>query len=324
MIGVRNLILSGSIAVILFLESSCMPLVQYPGKPVLEPRYEQGRFVAADGVQLPTRSWLPHDREVRAVIVALHGFNEYSNSFTIPGSYLSRRGIAFYAYDQRGFGGAPVRGLWSGTAAYTQDLACFARVIHKRHPDVPLYILGESMGGAVAIVALTGDNPPDVEGVILVAPAVWGRETMPWYQSLLLNVASHTLPWLELTGKGLNVVPSDNLDVRRSLYLDPQIIKGTRIDTLYGLTGLMDEALLRAGKLQVPVLVQYGKKDRIIPKEPMLRMLESMPKTTTRAFYDQGYHLLLRDLHGEKPMIDIAAWIGDHNTPLPYGTSDWK
>jgi alpha-beta hydrolase superfamily lysophospholipase len=180
------------------------------------------------------------------------------------------------------------------------------------------------MGGAVTIVAMTGNNPPDVDGVILVAPAVWGRETMPWYQRWLLAVTAHTLPWLELTGGGLKITPSDNIEMRRALFRDSQVIKGTRVDAMYGLTNLMDEALSRADKLQLPTLVLYGENDQVIPKEPMFLMLGKMPSTTRKAFYVQGYHMLLRDLHGEKPLIDIATWITDHNTPLPYGTDRWK
>ena len=52
---------------------------------------------------------------VRAVILALHGFNDYSNAFEGPGEVWAGHGIATYAYDQRGFGAAPERGLWPGT-----------------------------------------------------------------------------------------------------------------------------------------------------------------------------------------------------------------
>ena len=317
----RLLNIPASMLAILLLLSGCAPLVNYPGQMVLKPRIEKGHFVAGDGAVLPVRSWLPTDKPLKAVIVGVHGFNDYSNSFAIPGSYLTRYGIACYAYDQRGFGGAPGRGLWSGVDAYTHDLSSFVIEVHKRHPGVPLYIMGESMGGAVTIVALTGSDPPPIDGVILVAPAVWARETMPWYQRLLLSVASHTFPWLELTGDGLGVVPCDNLEVRRALYYDPQVIKGTRVDTMYGLTNLMDEALAQADRLRVPTLVQYGEKDQVIPKEPVLMMLEKMPATTRKAFYEEGYHMLLRDLHREKPLIDIATWISDHNKPLPYGAA---
>jgi len=311
-------------AVALFVLSACSPLVNHPGKKVSEPRIQKENFVTGDGAILPVRSWLPKEKKVRAVIVGLHGFNDYSNFFAAPGNYLSSHGIACYTYDQRGFGRAPGRGLWSGIEAYTNDLTSFATEVRKRHPGIPLFVLGESMGGAVTIVAMAGSNPPDVDGVILVAPAVWGRETMPWYQRWLLAVTSHTFPWLELTGKGMHISPSDNIEMLRSLGRDPQVIKATRVDTLFGLTNLMDEALLRANKLRLPTLVQYGENDQIIPKEPTFLMLDKMPGSTRKAFYEHGYHMLLRDLQGEKPLADIASWIADQNNPLPYGKDNWR
>lgn len=320
----RILSLFAVVLTVSILLTACVPRVNHPGPQISEPRLRDAHFIAGDGAMLPLRTWLPSGRPVTAVIVGVHGFNDYSYSFSLPGSYLAGHGIAFYAYDQRGFGGAPGRGLWAGIDAYTNDFSGFVKTVRRLHPDVPLYILGESMGGAVAIVALAGNDPPPVDGIILVAPAVWGRETMPWYQRVLLAVTSHTLPWMELTGSGLNITPSDNIEMRRSLYYDPYVIKGTRVDAMYGLTNLMDKALAQAGNLKQPVLVQYGRNDTIIPKEPMLRMLEKMPPTTRRAFYEQGYHLLLRDLQREKPLIDITSWISDHNARLPYGAGDWN
>ena len=321
---IRRLSIFGAIAVTLLILYACSPQVNHPGKQVVEPKIIEGYFVAGDGSMLPVRSWLPKHTPAKAIILALHGFNDYSNFFASPGNYLSGYGIACYAYDQRGFGGAPGRGFWSGTEAYTHDLSSFVEEIRKRHSGVPLYVLGESMGGAVAIVAMTGSNPPNVDGVILVAPAVWGRETMHWYQRWLLAVASHTVPWMQLTGKSLHISASDNIEMLRSLSRDPLFIKATRIDTLYGLANLMDEALSRAEKLQLPTLVQYGENDQIIPKEPTFIMLEKMPKTTRKAFYEHGYHMLLRDLQGAKPLADIGSWIADHNNPLLFGKNNWK
>jgi alpha-beta hydrolase superfamily lysophospholipase len=310
-------------AVTLLTLSACSPLVNRPGPQITTPKIDNAHFIAADGALLPLRSWLPKEGAVTAVVIALHGFNDYSNAFTGAGDYLSSRGIACYAYDQRGFGGAPGRGLWSGIDAYSNDAAAFAAAVRTSHPKVPLYLLGESMGGAVTIVAMTGSRPPDVDGVILVAPAVWGRDTMPWYQRWLLAVTAHTVPWMELTGKGLKIRPSDNIEMLRGLGRDPLVIKATRIDTMHGLTNLMDSALLRSQQLRLPALVLYGEHDQVIPRQPTLLMLEKMPAATKKAFYKNGYHMLLRDLQGEKVLADIVAWITDHTRPLPYGSDTW-
>ena len=303
--------------------SACSPLVNMPGKPVMQPKLAHELFSAADGTVLPVRSWLPKSTPVKAVVIALHGFNDYSNSFVSTGNFLSMRGIACYAYDQRGFGRTPERGIWSGIRAYTDDLSAFVSEVRKLYPDLPMYLLGESMGGAVTIVAATGSNPPAVDGIILVAPAVWARETMPWYQRWLLAVGAHTVPWLKLSGSGLNITPSDNLEMRRALSRDSLVIKDTRIDSMYGLANLMDQAFINAGRLRLPTLVMYGKHDQVIPREPTFRMLAKMPQTTRKAFYVNGYHMLLRDLHGEKPLTDIAVWIADKNGPLSFGTDSW-
>jgi len=318
------------LALVLLLNGACAPLVNRPGKKAAEPRLERAHFVAADRTVLPVRAWLPGNMPTKAVIVALHGFNDYSNFFTAPGQYLSGQGIACYAYDQRGFGNTPGRGLWSGIEAYTSDLTSFTTEVRRLYPGVPLYVLGESMGGAVAIVAMTGNDPPEADGVILAAPAVWGRKTMPWYQRWLLAATAHTVPWLRLTGEGLHIMASDNIEMLRGLGRDPLVIKATRVDAMHGLADLMDRALGQADKLQQATLVLYGEHDQVVPKEPVFRMLVSMSQEphVRAAFYPNGYHLLLRDLQAEKPWADIVAWIENRNAPLPSGADqrapkDW-
>ncbi len=305
----------------LLLCPACSPLIKRPGAPILAPHLERAHFVAADGAVLPVRSWLPQREPAKAVIVALHGFNDYSRFFSAPGRYLSRQGIACYAYDQRGFGDAPGFGMWAGADAYVSDLLAFTSQVRLRHPGIPLYVLGESMGAAVAIVAMTSDHPPSADGLILSSPAVWGRSAMPWYQNLLLEAIAHTAPSLRLTGEGLKIMASDNIEMLRGLGRDPLVIKATRVDAIYGLANLMEMALNRAGKLTSATLVLYGEHDQVVPAAPIKRMLEKMrgPPQTRAAFYENGYHLLLRDLHAETPWRDIAAWIENRNAPLPSG-----
>ena len=199
---------------------------------------------------LPLRKWLPPGGsgggQVKAVILALHGFNDYSNAFEGPGEAWAKRGIATYAYDQRGFGAAPERGFWPGRAALAGDAAMASRILRRLYPGVPLYLLGESMGGAVAVVAMTGESGapiPDVDGVILTAPAVWGRATMDLLPRLALWAGVRLMPGLTLTGRGLEITPSDNIAMLRALSRDPLVIKETRVDTIYGLVDLMDAAL---------------------------------------------------------------------------------
>ena len=310
------------LAVLLLCCSACAPFIKKPGARTDAPRLERAHFIAADRAVLPVRVWRPALGTEKAVIIALHGFNDYSRFFEAPGRFLSRQGITCYAYDQRGFGMAPGNGLWAGSEAYIRDLAEFAAAVRSKHSGKPIYVLGESMGGAVAMAAMTGGHPPPVDGLILSAPAVWGRETMPWYQRWLLALTVRLMPWLSVTGEGLKILPSDNLDMLRGLGRDPRVIKATRVDTMYGLVNLMDAALESSSRLpRIPTLILYGEKDQVVPKEPVFRMLHKLPAQSPirTAFYENGYHMLLRDLEADKPWNDILAWIGDRDAPLPSG-----
>ena len=289
------------------------------------PRFTGTSFVAADGQVLPLRKWLP-DGGVKAVILALHGFNDYSNAFEGSGAAWAKRGIATYAYDQRGFGAAPERGFWPGRAALAADAAIASQILRRFYPGVPLYLLGDSMGGAIAVVAMTqesGTPVPDVDGVILTAPAVWGRATMDLLPRLALWGGVRLMPGLTLTGRGLEKRPSDNIAMLRALARDPLVIKETRVDTIYGLVDLMDAALDEAPFLETPLLVMYGAKDEIVPQAPIRRFVGSLPpesrRRATLAWYEEGYHMLLRDLEGPVVIADVASWVLAPTAPLPSG-----
>jgi len=310
-----------SLALLFFL-SACAPMIYTPTMThATQPRIADDQFITADNQILPLRIWQPLSSPPKAVVLAVHGFNDYSNFFDDAATYLGQRGILSYAYDQRGFGRAPGRGLWSGEDVMVSDLIALQKVLKKRHPGIPFYLLGESMGGAVVMLAMASDTPPDVNGVILSAPAVWARKTMPWYQRAALWIGAHTLPWLTLTGENLNIWPSDNVEMLLALGRDPLIIKKTRIDAMYGLTNLMDKALASAPRLRTPALILYGAKDRIIPKKPTRIMLRTLPADRSAmrriAVYENGYHMLMRDLQAETVWRDMAFWIDDKNLPLP-------
>ena len=219
--------------------------------------FTDSAFITSDGQRLPLRKWLP-DTGVRAVILGLHGFNDYSHAFEIPGKAWAKDGIATYAYDQRGFGGAPERGIWPGRAVLAADVTTACSLLRRLHPGVPLYLVGESMGGAVAIVAMTGESRtpiPDVDGVILTAPAVWGRSTMDLLPRIALWAGVRLMPNLKLTGQSLHILASDNIPMLRALGRDPLVIKETRVDTIWGLVNLMDAALVfRAGSESTAVV----------------------------------------------------------------------
>jgi acylglycerol lipase len=261
-------------------------------------------------MKLPMRHW--DAPQPTAVIVALHGMSDYSNAFDMPGTWWAQHGITTLAYDQRSFGRSSNPGIWPGADALRGDLDDFIDAARAKYPHVPIYAMGESMGGAVVLSALAATHPPRADGVILVAPAVWSRSDMPLSYRIALWVTAHTMPGLTLSGKGLKIWPSDNVEMMRKLARDPLFQHETRADAVYGLVNLMDEARHAPETLPPqtpPILFLYGAKDQIIPKEPSEAVIAALGPHMTVHHYEHGYHMLLRDLDRETVWSDVRDWI---------------
>ena len=312
-------------AILLCLALAACAAVRPPlGDEHVTPHFGDGVLVARDGMRLPLREWDAEDGPPKAVIVALHGMSDYSNALDGPGKAWAKRGITTLAIDQRGFGRAPNRGLWAGAKVMRHDLDDFVAAAHVRYPHTPVFALGESMGGAVLLTALAAPDPPDIDGAILVSPAVWSRGDMPLLYRVALFVVAHTMPGLILTNSDANrvvtVVPSDNIPMLIALGKDPLFQKKTRADTLFGLVNLMDKARADAGKLKhpPPILYLHGMKDQIIPEKSAEGAIRELGAEAEVKQYPNGYHMLLRDL--EAPMVrgDVARWVlhGSRSKPL--------
>jgi alpha-beta hydrolase superfamily lysophospholipase len=279
---------------------------------VVENGVSEARYVARDGTNLGLTRWIA--AKPKAVLVALHGMNDYSNAFAIPAPWWADNGISTYAYDQRGFGKSPQRGIWPGGDLMRRDLADFVDVVRARYPDLPVFVLGESMGGAVAMTAFASDMRPRANGLILIAPAVWGRDTMPFLYRVALWTGARTFRGASFSGSGLKITPTDNIEVLRANGRDPLFLKNSRTDAIYGLVGLMGEAYSSAPNLtNTPLLYLYGGRDEIIPKRPTETVMGGLGPKAKVTTYPTGYHMLLRDLNAEPRWADVASWIEDQS-----------
>lgn len=294
--------------VALLLLVGCAPQNLTVGTPVRQATLAADNFIMEDAARLPLRVWAA--AEPKAIILGVHGFNDYSRAFEMPGPWFAERGVTFYAYDQRGFGKAPGHGRWAGRDVLIRDLRTAIRLLKEHHPETPLFVLGASMGGAVTLAALS-EGDVKVDGVILAAPAVWGWSTMnPLYRSTLW-LAAHTAPDYTLTGEGLERWPSDNIEMLRAFSRDPLVIKETRIEAIYGLVNLMEAAYLSIEQINTPTLLLYGDKDEIVPRGPVSDIRGRFRGILVTKDYPDGWHMLLRDLQREVVWQDINGWMTD-------------
>ena len=317
----RSLLFTASAATL----SACAPLTQQLDLGPLGfrgPRFEGEDFVSFDGARLGLKTWMPRDGEPEWVIVGLHGMNDYSNSFHMAADWWAGQGIATYAFDVRGFGRSPERGVWAPVGVVLEDIRACVALVGERHPRSKVALAGISMGGGLAIVAMTDPDPPKVDRLLLFAPAVWGWSEQPLPNRASLWITSHMVGgWVVEPPEWLvrSVMPSDNLDELRRMGRDPIMIWGARSDTIYGLVGLMEKAWRATDRIPVPTGYFYGANDHIIPKAATVEAAARLKPGDRTACYAQGWHLLLVDRQAPVVWRDAESFLRDPAAPWPSG-----
>jgi alpha-beta hydrolase superfamily lysophospholipase len=320
----RRAFLAGAPALL----AACAPAAQTerkPGPDFTGARLEPGRLIAHDGTRLALNVWpAASGAEPWAVVVGLHGMNDYAQAFCLSAPIWAEAGVTTYAFDQRGFGRSPNRGVWGGTELMMEDLRTACALVRARHPNAVLSVVGESMGGAVAISAFASERPPQADRLILSSAAVWGWDAQPWLYKSSLWVGAHTFgAWAANPPRMFvrDIVACDNIPYLRKLRQDRHMIGATRIDTVYGLVGLMQRAAVgvKAIKRPPPVFYAYGMNDTVIREEPTLVAVRQLQPGDRSAHYARGYHMLTRDLQGPVVSRDMLSFMQDPAAPLPSG-----
>jgi alpha-beta hydrolase superfamily lysophospholipase len=127
--------------------------------------------------------------------------------------------------------------------------------------------------------------------------------------------------WIVVPPPEVHIVATDNNAKLREMWFDPLVQKTNRIDSVYGVVSIMEEADRAAPLLtdKVPTLLLYGGRDEVIPEPGVRRAAVRLAKHVRTAYYPKGYHLLLNDKAAEERWKDILAFIDNPTGPLPSG-----
>lgn len=279
-------------------------------------------FTSFDGAKLGLTVWSAETGvDPEYVVVGVHGMNDYAAAFEYAGPYWAARGVTTYAYDQRGFGRSVGKGTWPKEELMREDLRAAVRAARAKHPEAILSVVGISMGGAVVMTAFGSDNPPvNVDRVILSGPGLRGWGGLPFHHRASLWASTKVRPgWVVVPPKFAvqKITPSDNYDMLVRRGRDELNTFDNRIDQVYGVVSVMENGHRAAGRLPENTLMLYGANDDIIPESFMRRTAPNLAPHVRTAYYDNGYHMLMRDLQHEVVLADQFAFMQSPDAALP-------
>lgn len=265
-----------------------------------------GTFAGWDGAPLFWQRWSAPDR--RAVLVNVHGLGDHSGLYPHLVQFFPAHGWTVWAFDTRGNGRSPGRrghvGAWR---EFRDDLGAFLRHVRAAEGNVPLVLLGNSLGGLMAL-DFAIEHPEGLAGVAAAAPPL-GDVGVPKPLILLARLLTRVWPtYSQVTGMDLTNLARDPAIVR-ALLDDPLFHRaasarlGTEtIDTIASVHA-------RAARLAVPALLLHGTGDRMVPIEGSRRFASgpAQSRVTLREYADAG-HALFVDWGYEERLADLLAW----------------
>ena len=276
-------------------------------------QHATGTLRAPDGLTLFTRRWWP-DRPPRAVVLLVHGIGEHSGRHAYMAAHLLLHDVAVLSYDQRGHGQSEgLRTHVDAFDAYLGDLDRALAWARAEAGDLPLFLMGHSLGGLVVAKYVVERRPEDLAGVILSSPALQIPADLSPLLQRISGVASRLAPRLRTV----------RLDLGH-LSRDPAVARAYREDPLTdkkGVRARLGHEILEATRhvrrhpeaFTAPLLLFHGTADRITDPDGSRWLYAEAPSADkTLKLYEGLYHETMNEPERDRVLDDLTGWIEAH------------
>ncbi|PZM84682.1 MAG: hypothetical protein DKT66_08630 [Candidatus Melainabacteria bacterium] len=261
--------------------------------------------------EAPCLSWLNPIGKPKAIILCVHGLGLHCGSYEQFGKAMALRGYAVYAVDVRGFGSwMAAKGREKCDFKHcSDDIVSTLNVLHLANPGVPVYLLGESMGGAIAL-DVASENPALINGLISAVPAAERFKT----GQTSLKVFMHLITGNRKVNVEKSVVNRATADpsLREEWTEDPLARMDLSASELMQFQAFMNENHERAKKIvKLPVLIVQGGKDKLVKAEGTRELFEKLvTEDKNLAMVNGAEHLVYEEGQFSKEVLDLTDnWI---------------
>ncbi len=270
-----------------------------------------GNFEGRDLRKLFYQSWLP-EGEIKAYIIAIHGWGTHSDRLKHPAEYLTEKGYAIYSFD--------LRGHWRSTEEYPghfddmdhlqKDIVLFSDVVKKDAGEKKVFLMGHDFGGLVSLIYAI--NRPDLPGVMVSSPLLGLFIKLSTAKKLAKSLSKFAPTKTIDMPYNQNQLTSD-LKILREHIKDKNKTEVISIKSASEMTNSMKWAIENASKLYSPVLIMQAGNDKIADKaktKDFFKNIKSEDKTYRE--YDGFLHELWNERGRAQVYQDMFVWLEKH------------
>jgi acylglycerol lipase len=271
-------------------------------------KYQESKLTGKDGISLYNQCWLP-ETSPRAVLAVVHGLADHSGRYLNLVNYFVPRNFAVHAVDLRGHGkSGGDRCYINRFSDFTDDLSRFIRSIREQYADQPVYLIGHSVGGPVAI-SYAVKNQDQINGLITSGANLASKVASPLLMSLA-GLISAIAPRMGITSIDANLISRDP-EVVKAYINDPLVFHG-KIPARTGAELIRVWKTLPAiiPEIKLPLLVLQGTADGLSdPAGSKMLYDRASSKEKALRLYEGFYHEIFNEKEHEIVMRDMEGWL---------------
>jgi alpha-beta hydrolase superfamily lysophospholipase len=271
-------------------------------------KHSDGRFMGAGGRSIYFQCWEPEVAPAAILLVA-HGAGEHSARYQHLAQFFTGHNYVVGALDHNGHGYSEgVPGHVVSFEDYLHDLAIFHRQLAARFPEVPMFLMGHSMGGLIASSYLLRYQG-DFVGAVLSGPAIKTELEPGWVQMGLLRLLGWLAPRLRMLKLNATGVSRDP-EVVRNYAEDPLVFHGKMSARMCcELFAGMHAIQVKAAGISLPILILHGGADVMTSPEGSRFLHQHISSSDkTLKIYPGLYHEIFNEPERADVLENVLNW----------------
>lgn len=272
-------------------------------------KHIEGNFKGVRNANIYYQGWLPEEN-VKAVLLVVHGLGEHCGRYMNVVNHFVPLDYAIYGLDHIGHGKSDgAREYVERFDDYTNTLAIFYNMVTDLQAEKPIFLLGHSMGGAIASYYLL-DHQDDFKGAILSAPGVKVGDSISQATITMSKILSKLAPKMGVIALDVDGISRDP-EVVEAYVNDPLVFHGKTPARLGAeLLSAIQRITAEAGNITLPFIVVQGAEDSIVdPSGAQMLYDKASSEDKTLKIYDELYHECFNEPERDRVLRDVENWL---------------
>jgi len=278
-------------------------------------------FQPDEHTRLLSYAWLPSG-QIKAVFIAIHGALTHAGDWVTPALFFKDKGVATYAFDLRWHGTYPQYNpggkVFFHTESYEQSVAdvhAFYGFVKAKHPDTPIFVIGHSNGGLIALdYGLSSARQTDIRGFIVSSPWLNNRVEMPAMLMKLVKPLAAVFPTFSVTAPDLyDKLTHDTAIVARHRAEELTGVRGSKISVKLGVESMRTQRWVVENLKNwegFPLMAVIAGDDHLADASASQQALKTVPpQYLTMRVHQDNYHENFNELNRGETFLEIWYWM---------------